>query len=103
MSPHSQDKRVLLRRSSGKLASKRSGKRTVRMLSPAVVLIRPQAPGFFSRLRRGLNLKKRMAYIVLLGAVTGAYIYDSDASRLQGLLVGTQQTVQDARNFYFGA
>ena len=96
-------KRGAFLRLRSKLASQPSKARVVRKLDRAVEAVRPHKTRLVSRFRGALNRQKRLAYIVLLGVTTGAFLYDSDESVLQSILLTTQTTVLETQEFYFGA
>jgi hypothetical protein len=69
-----------------KLARNKSTKRTVRKLPQTMVVmpvmrLRRAYPG-----RETLNRNKRLAYIMLLGAVLCAYLYDIDQDTLEFMM-----------------
>ncbi len=71
------------RRMAHKLAKNKSRKRTVRKLPQSMVIVSPFGfrrayPG-----RDALHRHKRLAYILLLGAVMCAYMYDLDQDTLE--------------------
>lgn len=77
-----QDRIRLARRMAHKLASNKSMKRTVRKLPQSMIIVpssrlKRAYPG-----REALHQNKRLAYILLLGAVMCAYMYDVDQDTL---------------------
>jgi hypothetical protein len=77
---------LMARRMAQMLARNKSKKRTVRKL-PQTMFILPKSglrrayPG-----REALHQNKRLAYIMLLGTVMGAYLYDIDLDTLQSIV-----------------
>ena len=109
-SPEEQERLVTIRRAARKLASRQSRQRVIRKLPQTMVVVKAKGPDPVSIFRRELNLNKRLAYVMLLGAVLGAYFYDvdesrllSDAEKLKGAISVMEETVQEARYFYLGA
>ena len=68
-----------LRQMARKLARNRSGQRVIRKLpqSIEIVVLRPKRA---IHARTVLNDNKRMAYMLLLGAVSFAYLFEMDSS-----------------------
>jgi hypothetical protein len=110
-SPEEMERLSSIRRTARKLASHQSRTRVIRKLPQTVTVIRVKKPeeNPVHRVRHSLNLHKRLAYIVLLGLVVGAYFHDadenriiSDAQKVKGALSVMEETVQEARLFYLG-
>lgn len=77
-----EEERIMMaRRMARKLARNRSGKRTVRKLPQSIVIV-PKHHGRSFHMRRAINSNKRLTYIMLLGAVLCAYMYDIDQDSL---------------------
>jgi hypothetical protein len=78
-----EEERIMMaRRMARKLARNASNKRTVRKLPQSVVIV-PSHHGRAFHMRRALNANKRLTYILLLGAVLCAYMYDLDQDSLE--------------------
>ena len=110
-SPEEQQRLTSIRRTARKLASRQSRNRVVRKLPQTMVVVPIKVPiQPVQSVRRTLNMNKRLAYIVLLAVVLGAYIHDSDENRLfsdaakvKGAISVMEESVQQARLFYLGA
>lgn len=72
----------MARRMARKLARNASRKRTVRKLPQSIVIV-PEHHGRAQHMRRAINTNKRLTYILLLGAVMCAYMYDIDQDTLE--------------------
>ena len=72
----------MARRMARKLARNASKKRTVRKLPQSMVIV-PKHHGRAQHMRRAINTNKRLTYILLLGAVLCAYMYDLDQDTLE--------------------
>lgn len=103
MDPEELARRSLIRNAERKLATRPSRRRVVRKLPRTMVVIRKKQPGPVTKVRTAINMRKRLVYIVLLGATLGLYIHDVELDRLQNELNTVQQTVEEARAFYLGA
>lgn len=75
----------MARRMARKLARNASKKRTVRKLPQSVVIV-PKHHGRALHMRRAINTHKRLTYILLLGAVLCAYMYDLDQDTLASFM-----------------
>jgi hypothetical protein len=73
------------RRMARKLARNASKHRTVRRLPQSMVIV-PKHHGQASHMRRAINSHKRLTYILLLGAVLCAYMYDLDQDTLESVM-----------------
>jgi hypothetical protein len=111
-SPEEQQKLMSIRRAARKLAARHSHARVVRKLPRTVVVIKVKKPEAMpvARTRRILNGHKRLVYALLLGVVLGAYIHDSDETRLlsdtekvKTFFSVVEDSVQEAKVFYLGA
>jgi hypothetical protein len=81
-----EEERILTaRRMARKLARNRSHKRVVRKLPQAFVIV-PRNGGRVFPVREAINTNKRLTYILLLGAVMCAYMYDVDLDTLEFML-----------------
>lgn len=72
----------MARRMARKLARNASKRRTVRKLPQSIVIV-SKHHGRAYHMRRAINTHKRLTYIVLLGAVMCAYMYDLDQDTLE--------------------
>ena len=78
-----EEERIMMaRRMARKLARNASKKRTVRKLPQSMVII-PKQHGRVLHMRRAINTNKRLTYIMLLGAVLCAYMYDLDQDAME--------------------
>lgn len=81
-----EEERIMMaRRMARKLARNASKKRTVRKLPQSIVIV-PKHHGRVLHMRRALNAHKRLTYILLLGAVLCAYMYDIDQDTLESFM-----------------
>lgn len=71
------------RRMARKLARNASKKRTVRRLPQSIVIVPKHQGRRALHMRRAINTHKRLTYILLLGAVLCAYMYDLDQDTLE--------------------
>jgi hypothetical protein len=79
-----EEERIMMaRRMARKLARNRGRNRTVRKLPQSIVIVRSAAPKRAVPVRSLINSNKRLTYILLLGAVLCAYVYDVDQSTLE--------------------
>jgi hypothetical protein len=84
MMDESEEHRIMMaRRMARKLARNASKKRTVRKLPQSVVIVAPKHHGRVLHMRKAINSHKRLTYILLLGAVLCAYMYDLDQDTME--------------------
>lgn len=77
-----EEERIMMaRRMARKLARNASKRRTVRKLPQSMVIV-SRHHGRAYHMRRAINVNKRLTYILLLGAVLCAYMYDVDIDTL---------------------
>lgn len=82
MMDESEEERIMMaRRMARKLARNASKRRTVRKLPQSMVIV-SKHHGRAYHMRRAINVNKRLTYILLLGAVLCAYMYDVDIDTL---------------------
>lgn len=86
-----QDRIMRMRKMARKLAQNKSQQRTIRKLPTTIEIVKVR-PKRAIHLRSSLNTNKRLTYILLLGAVLCAYVYDLDQSQLESMI----QTVNHA-------
>jgi hypothetical protein len=82
MDEYEEERIMMARRMARKLARNASRRRTVRKLPQSVVIV-SKHHGRAYHMRRAINANKRMTYILLLGAVLCAYMYDIDVDTLE--------------------
>lgn len=78
-----QERILVARRMAHKLAHNKSKKRIVRKLPQSMVIVPTVGVKRAYSVRRLINENKRLSYIVLLGAVMCAYMYDVDQDTLE--------------------
>ena len=86
MDEYEEERIMMARRMARKLARNASRKRTVRKLPQSMVVVVPKHHGRAYHMRRAINHHKRLTYIMLLGAVLCAYMYDIDLDTLEILM-----------------
>ena len=86
MDEYEEERIMMARRMARKLARNASRKRTVRKLPQSMVVVVPKHHGRAYHMRRAINHNKRLTYIMLLGAVLCAYMYDIDLDTLEILM-----------------
>ena len=86
-----EEERIMMaRRMARKLARNASRHRTVRKL-PQSIVIEPRHHGRSFHMRRAINSHKRLTYILLLGAVLCAYMYDLDQDTMEQIMTKVGQ------------
>ena len=83
MDENEEERIMMARRMARKLARNASKRRTVRKLPQSMVVVMPKHHGRAHHMRRAINHNKRLTYIMLLGAVMCAYMYDIDVDTLE--------------------
>jgi hypothetical protein len=86
MDEFEEERIMMARRMARKLARNASKKRTVRKLPQSVVIVPKHQGRRALHMRQAINTNKRLTYILLLGAVLCAYMYDIDQDTLEHLL-----------------
>lgn len=86
MDEYEEERIMMARRMARKLARNASRRRTVRKLPQSMVIVTPRHHGRAYHMRRAINHNKRLTYIMLLGAVLCAYMYDIDLDTLEILM-----------------
>ena len=86
MDMEEQQRIMKLRKTARKLAKNSSKGRTVRKLSQSMVVVPKPKPHKPIHIRKSVNQNKRLTYIMLLGAVMCAYMYDLDQDTLEYML-----------------
>lgn len=82
-----EEERIMMaRRMARKLARNASKKRTVRKLPQSIVIVPKHQGRRALHMRQAINTNKRLTYILLLGAVLCAYVYDIDQDTLENLI-----------------
>lgn len=84
-----QERIAMMRRAARKLASNKSKNRVVRKLPRTIEVVRVHKRAL--HLRTAINSNKRLAYILLLGAVMCAYVYDLDQNTLENMIQSVSQ------------
>lgn len=82
---------IQMRKMARKLAYNKSQKRVIRKLPKTIQVVKVR-PKRVLHLRSSLNSNKRLTYMLLLGAVLCAYVYDMDQNSLESMI----QTVNHA-------
>lgn len=82
MDEQEEERIMMARRMARKLARNASRRRTVRKLPQSIVIV-SKHHGRAYHMRRAINMNKRLTYIMLLGAVMCAYMYDVDLDTLE--------------------
>jgi hypothetical protein len=85
MDENVEERIMMARRMARKLARNASKKRTVRKMAQSMVIV-PKHHGRSLHMRRAINTHKRLTYIMLLGAVLCAYMYDLDQDTLESVM-----------------
>ena len=93
MDEQEEERIMMARRMARKLARNASRRRTVRKLPTSVVII-SKHHGRAYHMRRAINVNKRLTYILLLGAVLCAYMYDVDLDTLEVVMRTVGQEAQ---------
>jgi hypothetical protein len=93
MEENEEERIMTARRMARKLARNVSKKRTVRKLPQSIVIVRTHHGQPF-HMRRAINSHKRLTYILLLGAVLCAYMYDLDQDTLGHFLRSVSRETQ---------
>jgi len=86
MEENEEERIMTARRMARKLARNASRKRTVRKLPQSIVIVPRHQGRRALHMRRAINAHKRLTYILLLGAVLCAYMYDIDQDTLEHFL-----------------
>lgn len=87
-----EEERIMMaRRMARKLARNKGRNRTVRKLPQSMIIVRTDSPKRAVPVRRIINANKRLTYILLLGAVLCAYIYDLDQDTLEVMMQTVEQ------------
>jgi hypothetical protein len=82
-----EEERIMMaRRMARKLARNASKKRTVRKLPQSMIIVPKRQGRRALHMRQAINTNKRLTYILLLGAVLCAYMYDIDQDTLENLI-----------------
>jgi hypothetical protein len=82
-----EEERIMMaRRMARKLARNVSKKRTVRKLPQSMIIVPKHQGRRALHMRQAINTNKRLTYIMLLGAVLCAYMYDIDQDTLEHLI-----------------
>jgi hypothetical protein len=84
------------RRMARKLARNRSHNRTVRKLPQSVVVVSAHGPKRAFPVRQAINRNKRLTYILLLGAVLCAWMYDIDVDTLASMMQLVREEAHEA-------
>lgn len=82
MDEYDEERIMTARRMARKLARNKSKNRTVRKLPQSMVIVPKRYGGRAYPIRKAINTNKRLTYILLLGAVMCAYMYDIDIDTL---------------------
>jgi hypothetical protein len=81
---------IQMRKMARKLAYNKSQQRVIRKLPRTIKVVKVQ-PKRVVHLRASLNNNKRLTYILLLGAVLCAYMYDIDQNQLEQMMQAVNQ------------
>jgi len=91
-----QERIIRMRKMARKLAANQSKQRTIRKLPQTIQVMRPKPPKKRAiHLRSAMNTNKRLTYILLLGAVLCAYLYDIDQETLESMIQSVGHAAQD--------
>jgi uncharacterized protein YgiM (DUF1202 family) len=82
------------RRMARKLARNKSKTRTVRKLPQSVVIVPKKTAKRAVPIRKAINANKRLTYILLLGAVLCAYMYDLSEDAMESVMRTVSQEAQ---------